>query len=183
VPPARQPSTKCLHNGIPTPNPLQPNRTMMPATRPSHPRSPLSLGQMVDHRPRQWSHTLMGTSSPAQPSGSLHEPSANPHYTCESLLSTHPYAYTFPSQTEAPKHALIVPPSAYHSSDKSKGINRSYQYPRPPQLEALNKTEVPAHLKPASRTSLFKTISTPNLHNFSHGIPANKPASFCGISQ
>jgi len=172
----RQPSAKRSRNGIPTPDPLQPNRATLLDAQPSGSHSPLSLNQTMERNPRQRSHTLMGTSiSPVQPSSPSYDSSTNSFYNRESPLSAHPYAHTSPSsRAEAPRRAPIVPPSAPHSSDKGKGIDRSYRYPRPLALDTLNNTEVPAHLKPASRTSLFKTISAPNLHNLSRGVSANK---------
>jgi hypothetical protein len=144
----------------------------------------LSPGRTVVHAPRQRSHTLMATSlSAAQPPSPSYGSSTNSFYTRESPLSTHPYAQTFP-RAEAPRLTPIVQPSSYHPSDnKGKGVDRSYQYPRPPAPDTLNKIEVPAHLKPASRTSLFKTISAPNLRNLSRGISTNKSTSSRGKSR
>ena len=172
---ARQPSAKRSRHGTQTPDPPQSNRATMLDARPSRSRSPLSLGHKMERNPRQRSHTLMGTStSPAHPSSPSHDSPTNSFYTRESPLSAHPYAYpSTSSRSEAARRAPIVPPSAPHSSDKGKGVDRSYRYPRPPALDTLN-TEVPAHLKPASRTSLFKTISAPNLHNVSRGVSSNK---------
>jgi len=173
---ARQPSVKRFRNAVPTPDPLQSNRATLLDAQPSGSHSPLSLNQTMERNPRQRSHTLMGTSiSPVQPSSPSYDSSTNSFYNRESPLSVHPYAHTFTSsRAEAPRRAPIVPSSAPHSSDKGKGVDRSYRYPRPPALDTLNNTEVPAHLKPASRTSLFKTISAPNLHNLSRGVSANK---------
>lgn len=172
----RQPSAKRSRNGIPTPDPLQSNRATLLDAQPSRSHSPLSLNQTMGRNPRQRSHTLMGTSiSPVQTSSPSNDSSTNSFYNRESPLSAHPYAHTFlSSRAEAPRRAPIVPPSAPHPSDKGKGVDRSYRYPRPPALDTLNNTEVPAHLKPASRTSLFKTISAPNLHNISRGVSSNK---------
>ncbi|KAI0278591.1 hypothetical protein BC826DRAFT_1113310 [Russula brevipes] len=78
-----------------------------------------------------------------------------------------PLRIYFP-RAEAPRRAPIVSP------DKGKGVDRSYRYPRPPPPDTLNNSEVPSHLKPASRTSLFKTISTPNLRSFPRGLSAGK---------
>lgn len=173
---ARQPPAKRPRNGTPTPDPLQSNRATMLDAQPSGSHSPLSLGQTMRRNPRRRSHTLMGTSiSPVRHPSPSYDSSANSFYNRDSPLSAHPYAHTPPfSPAEAPRRAPIVLPSAPHSSDKGKGVDRSYQYPRPPAPDTLNNTEVPAHLKPASRTSLFKTISAPNLHNFSRGVSANK---------
>jgi len=173
---ARQPPAKRSRNGTPTPDPLQSNRATMLDAQPSQSHSPLSLGQTMGRNPRQRSHTLMGASiAPVQPPSPSYDSSANSFYNRESPLSAHPYAYTPPSsRAEAPRRAPIVPPFAPHSSDKGKGVDRSYRYPRPPAPDTLNNTEVPAHLKPASRTSLFKTISAPNLHNLSRDVSANK---------
>lgn len=179
---SRRPSTRRSRNVTLNSDPLQSNRAMALDAQPS--RS--SLGQKAERRPRQRSHTLMGTSSPspAKPPSPSHDPSVNSYYNRESSLSTHPYAHTFPSsRTESPRRAPMVPPSAYHPSGKGKGVDRSYQYPRPPAPDTLNKTEIPAHLKPASRTSLFKTISAPNLRNLPRGISGNHSTSSRGKSR
>jgi serine/arginine repetitive matrix protein 2 len=187
LPASRRPSTRRSRNVTLIPDPLQSNRALALDAQPSRSHSPLSLGQTVERRPRQRSHTLMGTTSfsHAKPPTPSHDSSANSYYNRESSLSTHPYAHTFlPSRTESPRRAPIVPPSSYHPSGKGKGVDRSYQYPRPPAPDTLNnKTEIPAHLKPASRTSLFKTISAPNLRNLPRGISANNSTSSRGKSR
>ncbi|KAI0297774.1 hypothetical protein B0F90DRAFT_1819101 [Multifurca ochricompacta] len=134
------------------------------------------------HRIRRRFHTLIGTSmAPAARSLSHHDPSITPFNHRESPISTHPYAYTYPSShTEPPRRAPIVPPAS-HYLDKGKGVDRSYQYPQPPAPDTLNNSsEVPPHLKPASRSSLLKTISAPNLRNFSRSLPTSKSTSSRG---
>jgi serine/arginine repetitive matrix protein 2 len=175
----RQPSSKRPRNVTLPSDPLQSNRAMMLDPQASHSHSPFPVAQTSKHKTRQRSHTLMDPS--AQPSSPSHDSSTNPFYTRESPLSAHPYANAFISSlAEAPRRTPIVPPSAPRSSDKGKGVDRSYQYPRPSAPNTLINTEVPAHLKPASRTSLFKTISAPNLRNLSS---VNKSTSSRGKSR
>jgi len=179
---SRHPSVKRPRTGTPTPgpDPLHSNRAaaLSDAQPPrSHSQSPLHPDKMIDHRSRRRSHTLIGTSmAPAQPSSPSHDSSLASYYTRESPLSTHPYANTFPSQVEAPRRAPVLPPPASRPLDKGKGVDRSYMYPQPPMSDPLNNPEVPAHLKPASRTSLLKTISAPNLRNLSRGFSSSKQA-------
>ncbi|KAH9959954.1 hypothetical protein BC827DRAFT_1268453 [Russula dissimulans] len=177
---SRRPSGKRSRTGTPTPDPLHSNRAAFSeAQRPrSHSQSPLHPDKMTDHRSRRRSHTLIGTSmAPAQPSSPSHDSSQASYYTRESPLSTHPYANTLPSsRTEAP----VLPPPASRPLDKGKGVDRSYMFQQPPVSDTLNNPEVPAHLKPASRTSLFKTISTPNLRNLSRGFSSRRQTSSRG---
>jgi serine/arginine repetitive matrix protein 2 len=162
-------------------DPLQSNRATATATatsdahRPSRPHSPLSLSQAMKHGPRQRTHTLMDTSTAAAktPSPSHESYAASSFYSRESPLSSHPYAHT--SRTRPPRRAIAVPPPASLSLDKGKGVDRSHQYPPPSAPDSLTNTrQVPAHLRPASRTSLFKTISAPNLRNFSRDFSMSK---------
>jgi serine/arginine repetitive matrix protein 2 len=164
-------------------DPLQSNRATATATttsdahRPSRSHSPLSLSQAMERGPRQRTHTLMGTSTAAAktPSPSHESHVASSFYSRESPLSSHPYAHPFSaSRTGPPRRAIAVPP-ALLSLDKGKGVDRSRQYPPPSAPDALTNTrQVPAHLRPASRTSLFKTISAPNLRNFSRDFSMSK---------
>jgi hypothetical protein len=158
-------------------DPLQSNRATATATttsdahRPSRSHSPLSLSQAMERGPRQRTHTLMGTSTTAAktPSPSHESHAASSFYSRESPLTSHPYAQTFSaSRTRPPRRVIAVPPPATVSLDKGKGVDRSHQYLQPPAPDSVTNTrQVPAHLRPASRTSLFKTISAPNLRNFS----------------
>jgi serine/arginine repetitive matrix protein 2 len=138
----------------------------------------LSLSQAMERGPRQRTHTLMGPSTAAAkpPSPSHESHAASSFYSRESPLTSHPYAQTFPaSRTEPPRRVIAVPPPASVSLDKGKGVDHSYQYPQPPAPDSLTNTrQVPAHLRPASRTSLFKTISAPNLRNFSRDFSMSK---------
>jgi serine/arginine repetitive matrix protein 2 len=171
-------------NHSPTLDPLQSNRATATATttsdahRPSRPHSPLSLSQAMERGPRQRSHTLIGTSTAAaQGPSPSHESYAASFYSRESPLSSHPYAHTFSAlRAQPPRSAPItVPPPASRSLDKGKGVDRSHQYPPPPAPDTLTNTrQVPVHLRPASRTSLFKTISAPNLRNFSRDFSMSK---------
>ena len=179
---ARQSSSgKRSRTGTPPPNPSQSNPAMKPdAAQPSRSHSPLRLGQTTTKpRRRQRSQTLIGTSrSPTHSSSPSHDPSPTSFYTRESPLSSHPYAHTFlPSPVEPPRRAPMIPPSVPRSLDKGKGVDLSHRYPQPPAPGTLNNTEVPAHLKPASRTSLFRTISAPNLRNLSRGLTGSKTSS------
>lgn len=179
---ARQSSSgKRSRTGTPPPNPSQSNPAMKPdAAQPSRSHSPLRPGQTTTKpRRRQRSQTLIGTSrSPTHSSSPSHDPSPTSFYTRESPLSSHPYAHTFlPSPVEPPRRAPMIPPSVPRSLDKGKGVDLSHRYPQPPAPGTLNNTEVPAHLKPASRTSLFRTISAPNLRNLSRGLTGSKTSS------
>ena len=173
-------------------DPLQSNRATATATttsdahRPSRSRSPLSLSQAMERGPRQRTHTLMGTSTAAvkTPSPSHESHAAPSFYSRESPLSSHPYAHPFStSRTEPPRRAIAVPPASL-SLDKGKGVDRSHQYPPPSAPDTLTNTrQVPAHLRPASRTSLFKTISAPNLRNFSRDFSMSKHVPSRGKSR
>ncbi|KAI0247995.1 hypothetical protein BJV78DRAFT_1156825 [Lactifluus subvellereus] len=168
-PASRQPSAKRSRNDAPTHDPLQSNHATTLDPQSSRSRSP------VRHRPRRRSNTLITTFMTAARTSS-HNSSPTSFHHSDSLPSTHPYAYTFPSTwTETSQRAPAVSPAAPHSFDKGKGVDRSYQYPPPPPPDTQKKNQVPPHLKPASRTSLFKTISTPNLRNLSHGLSDSKP--------
>lgn len=165
-------------------DPLQSNRATATATttsdahRPSRSHSPLSLSQAMERGPRQRTHTLMGTSTAAAktPSPSHESHPASSFYNRESPLSSHPYAHTFSaSRTGPPRRAIVVPPPASLTLDKGKGVDRSHQHPQPSAPDTLSNThQVPAHLRPSSRTSLFKTISAPNLRNFSRDFSMSK---------
>ena len=184
LPSSRQSSRKRRpNNQFLTLDPLQSNRATATATtapdahRPSRPHSPLSLSQAMERGPRQRAHTLMGTSrAAAQTPSPSHESYAASFYSRESPLSSHPYAQTFSiSRTEPQRRPIVVPPLASLSLDKGKSVDRSPQYPQPPAPDTLTNTrQVPAHLRPASRTSLFKTISAPNLRNFSRDFSMSK---------
>ena len=172
------------NNHFLTLDPLQSNRatatvtTTSDAHRPSRSHSPLSLSQAMERGPRQRAHTLMGTSTAAAQTSSPSHGSyaASSFYSRESPLSSHPYAHTFSiSRNEPPRRAIVVPPLASLSSDKGKGVDRSPQYPQPLTPDSITNTrQVPAHLRPASRNSLFKTISAPNLRNFSRDFSMSK---------
>ena len=165
-------------------DPLQSNRATATATttsdahRPPRPHSPLSLSQAMERGPRQRTHTLMGTSRAAAktPSPSHESHATSSFYSRESPLSSHPYAHTISApRTGPPRRAVAVPPPASLFLDKGKGVDRSYQYPQLSAPDTLTNTrQVPAHLRPASRTSLFKTISAPNLRNFSRDFSMSK---------
>ena len=165
-------------------DPLQSNHATVTATtipdehRPPRSHSHVSLSQAMERGPRQRSHTLIGTSTAAAqtPSPSLESYAAS-FYSRESPLSSHPYAHPFPtSRTEPPRRApVVISPSTSRSLDKGKGVDRSHQYPQPPAPDTRSNTgQVPPHLRPASRTSLFKTISAPNLRNFSRDFSIGK---------
>lgn len=165
-------------------DPLQSNRATTTATTSSdahHPprsHSPLSLSREMERGPRQRMHTLMATSTAAAkvPSPSYESYAASSHYSRESPLSSHPYAHAVSaSRTKPPRRVIAVPPPASLPLDKGKGVDRSHQYPQRSAPETLaNTRQVPAHLRPASRTSLFKTISAPNLRNFSRDFSMSK---------
>lgn len=179
---SRQSSRKRRQNNhFLTLDPLQSNRATATATsdahRPSRSHSPLSLSQAMERGPRQRAHTLMGTSTAAaQTPSPSHESYDASFYSRESPLSSHPYAQTFStSRTEPPRRPIVVPPLTSLSLDKGKGVDRSPQYPQPPGPDtATNTRPVPVHLRPASRNSLFKTISAPNLRNFSRDFSMSK---------
>jgi hypothetical protein len=163
-------------------DPLQSNRAIATtATAISDaPRShsPISLSQAMERGPRQRSHTLIGTSTAAAQTPSPSNDSySTSFYNRESPLSSHPYAQTFSAfRTEPSRRApIVISPSASRSMDKGKGVDRSHRYPQPPAPDALsNNRQVPAHLRPASRNSLFKTTSAPNLHDFSRDFSIGK---------
>ena len=177
-------------NNSPTLDPLQSNRATATATtrsdahHPSRSHSPLSLSQAMERGPRQRAHTLTGTSkAAAQAPSPSHESYAASFYSRESPLSSHPYAHTFSaSRAEPPRRAIAVPTAL--SLDKGKGVDRSPRYPQPPAPDTgTNTRQVPAHLRPASRTSLFKTISAPNLRNLSRDFPMSKQLPSRGKSR
>ena len=165
-------------------DPLQSNHaTATTTTKPDerHPprsHSHVSLSQAMERGPRQRSHTLIGTSTAAaQTPSPSHDSFAASFYSRESPLSSHPYAHTFTApRIESPRRApIVISPLAPRSLDKGKGVDRSFQYPQPPVPDTRsNAGQVPAHLRPASRTSLFKTISAPNLRNFSRDFSISK---------
>lgn len=183
--PSRQSSRKRRpNNHFLTIDPLQSNRATATATttsdahRPFRSHSPLSLSQVIERGPRQRAHTLMGTSTAAAqtPSPSHESYAASSFYSRESPLSSHPYAHTFSTaRTEPLRPPIVIPLLASPSSDKGKGVDRSPQYPQPPAPDTISNTRpVPPHLRPASRNSLFKTISAPNLRNFSRDFSMGK---------
>ena len=177
---SRQPYGKRSRNDTPTHDPLQSNHPTGLDPRPSRSRSPGRLDPPTVHRPRRRSNTLITTFMTAARSSSRNSSPTSFHPN-DSQSYTHPYAYTFPSTwTETSRRSPAVPPAAPHLSDKGKGVDRSYQYPPPPPPDTLNISDVPRHLKPASRTSLFKTISAPNLRNLSRGLATSKPSSTRG---
>ncbi|KAI9511037.1 hypothetical protein F5148DRAFT_1281206 [Russula earlei] len=143
---ARQPSAKHSHNGTPTPDPLHSNRAT------SIDAQSVSFSQSFAPRPTDGTQI-----APAVPH-------FDRHFHATSATLELPVA-----------HQLLRPPPCV-PLDKGKGVDRSYPYPRPPPLDTLNNPEIPAHLKPASRTSLFKTISAPNLRNLSRGLSNSKHA-------
>jgi serine/arginine repetitive matrix protein 2 len=165
-------------------DPLQLNHATATATAIPDARHPprshthLSLGQAMERGPRQRSQTLIGTSTAAaQTPSPSHDSYATSFYSRESPLSSHPYAHTFSaSRTESPRRApIVLLPSASRSMDKGKGVDRSHQYSQPPVPDTLSSAhQVPPHLRPASRTSLFKTFSAPNLRNFSRDFSISK---------
>lgn len=163
-------------------DPLQLNRataTAIPDARhPPRSHSHLSLSQVMERGPRQRSQTLIGTSTAAaQTPSPSHDSYATSFYSRESPLSSHPYAHTFSaSRTESQRRApIVISPSASRSMDKGKGVDRSHQYSQLPVPDTLSSAhQVPPHLRPASRTSLFKTFSAPNLRNFSRDFSIGK---------
>lgn len=165
-------------------DPLQSNHATATATtipaerRPPRSHSHVSLSQAMERGPRQRSHTLIGTSTAAaQTTSPSHDSYAASFYSRESPLSSHPYAHTFTApRIESPRRApIVISPLTPRSLDKGKGVDRSHQYPQPPVRDTQSNTgQVPAHLRPASRTSLFKTISAPNLRNFSRDFSIGK---------
>jgi serine/arginine repetitive matrix protein 2 len=173
----RHTSGKRSRNGTPTHDPLQSNHATIQDAQLSRSRSPVRLDPPPMRRPRQRSNTLIGNIITTARTSS-HDISPTSFPGSDGPSSRHPYAYPFPSAwTDTPPPAPAILPTVSRSLDKGKGVDRSYLYPRPPPPDTLNKTEVPAHLKPASRTSLLKTISAPNLRNFSRGFAISKPTT------
>jgi serine/arginine repetitive matrix protein 2 len=177
APVPRQRSRKSSRTG-PPPHDLLPqsNHPTAQYARPSRSRSPIRFYPPPPvHRPRRRSNTLTGASmTSAQTSSHNFSP------TSHNSDNPHPYAYPFPSSwIETPRHAPVIQPVVSPPLDKGKSVDRSYQHPRPPPPDTLNKTEVPAHLKPASRPSLLKTISAPNLRHLSR-LTIGKPTSSRG---